>query len=139
MKNWTYRNKKVNKLSDMPMGTIGFVYIITKEDGSYYVGKKSLYSTVKKPPLKGKLRKRTVTAESNWKEYKSSNKEVQQWVDTQREILHLCNSKIELTYFENKALYCLSVLEDEKSMNGNISGKIYKSSIMKEFIKPSLT
>lgn len=132
MNNWKYNNKEVTNLSDIPEGCIGFVYIITRKDGSYYVGKKSIYSTVKKPPLKGTKRKRTVTSESNWKTYMSSNKDVQKWVDTEKEILHFCFTKIELTYYENKALYCLGVLEDENSMNGNISGKIYKDAILKK-------
>ena len=130
--NWKYNKKEINNLSDIPEEVVGFVYIITKTDGSYYVGKKSIYSTVKLKPLKGERRKRTVTKESNWKVYMSSNKEVQTWKDVNKEILHWCTSKIELTYYENKALYCLGVLEDKNSMNGNISGKIYKESILKK-------
>jgi len=129
---WKYNKKEINNLSDIPEGVVGFVYIITREDGSYYVGKKSIYSTVRLKPLKGERRKRVVTKESNWKTYMSSNKEVQKWKDVDKEILHWCLSKIELTYYENKALYCLGVLEDENSMNGNISGKIYKESILKK-------
>ena len=129
---WKYNKKEINNLSDIPEGVVGFVYIITREDGSYYVGKKQIYSTVKLKPLKGERRKRVVTKESNWKTYMSSNKEVQKWKDVDKEILHWCLSKIELTYYENKALYCLGVLEDENSMNGNISGKIYKESILKK-------
>ena len=130
--NWIYSKKEIKELSDIPEGCIGFVYIITRPDGSYYVGKKSIYSTVKLKPLKGQRKKRVVTKESNWKVYMSSNKDVQKWVDVEKEILHWCYSKIELTYYENKALYCLGVLEDENSMNGNISGKIYKDSILKK-------
>jgi len=129
---WIYSKKEIKELSDIPEGCIGFVYIITKEDGSYYVGKKQIYSTVKLKPLKGERKKRVVTKESNWKTYMSSNKDVQKWKDVDKEILHWCYSKIELTYYENKALYCLGVLEDENSMNGNISGKIYKDSILKK-------
>mgnify|MGYP003632165550 CR=1 FL=1 len=130
--NWKYSKKEIKELSDIPEGCIGFVYIITRPDGYYYVGKKSIYSTNKLKPLKGQVRKRTVTKESNWKSYMSSNKEVQTWKDVDKEILHWAFSKIELTYMENKALYCLGVLEDEFSMNGNISGKIYKESILKK-------
>jgi hypothetical protein len=130
--NWIYSKKEIKELSDIPEGCIGFVYIITRPDGSYYVGKKSIYSTVKLKPLKGERKKRIVTKESNWKVYMSSNKDVQKWVDVEKEILHWCYSKIELTYYENKALYCLGVLEDNNSMNGNISGKIYKESILKK-------
>ena len=131
MKYWKYNRKDIKSLEDIPENCIGFVYIITREDGTYYVGKKSLYSQRKLPPLKGERKKRQVTKESDWKTYMSSNKEVQQWTECDKEILHWCFSKIELTYYENKALYCLGVLEDKYSLNGNISGKIYKDSIIK--------
>ena len=55
---WHYNGKPVNELSDMPDGTIGFIYKITnKETGQFYIGKKSLYSHRTLPPLKGYKRK----------------------------------------------------------------------------------
>ena len=48
------------------------------------------------------------------------------WKNVDKSILEYAYSKKELTYLENKALYCLGVLEDEHSMNGNIAGKFYK-------------
>jgi hypothetical protein len=130
---WMYNEKTVSALSDIPDNVIGFVYLITNRDtGKYYVGKKSLYGTRKLPPLKGQRRKRTVTKESNWLTYMSSNKDVQKWKNVDKSILEYAYSKKELTYLENKALYCLGVLEDEHSMNGNIAGKFYKD----EFTTP---
>ena len=65
----------ITEITDMPEGTIGFVYMITnKEDGKFYIGKKSLYSHRTLPPLKGYKRKRKVIKESNWGHYNSSNK-----------------------------------------------------------------
>ena len=129
---WYYDEKPVSLLSDIPNEVIGFVYLITNVDtGYYYVGKKSLYSTVKLPPLKGQRRKRTVTKEANWQNYMSSNKDVQKWTNVDKTIIEYAYSKKELTYLENKALYCLGVLEDKYSMNGNIAGKFYKD----EFVR----
>ena len=124
---WYYEDKEIATIEDIPEGVIGFVYLITNKDtGKYYVGKKSLYSTRKLAPLKGYKRKRVVTQESKWVEYMSSNKDVQLWTNYEKCILDWAYTKKELTYLENKALYCLGVLEDKYSMNENISGKFYK-------------
>jgi hypothetical protein len=129
---WFLEDKKIESIQDVPEGAIGFIYLITNpESEKYYIGKKSLYSTRKLPPLKGMKRKRTVTSESDWLKYMSSNRDVKKWIDVERYILEFAYTKKELTYLENKALYCLGVLEDEKSMNENISGKFFKD----EFIK----
>ena len=130
---WKYGRKEINNLNDIPEGCFGFVYIITRPDGKYYIGRKNIYSVSKLNPLKGEKRKRIVTKESNWKSYQSSNKEVQSWneEEIEKEILHWAFSKIELTYYEYKAQFCLGVLEDKNSLNGNIAGKIYKDHILK--------
>ena len=61
------KGRVITEITDMPEGTIGFVYMITnKEDGKFYIGKKSLYSHRTLPPLKGYKRKRKVIKESNW-------------------------------------------------------------------------
>ncbi len=124
---WNYKGLPVTEIQDMPEGSVGFVYVITdRETGKYYIGKKSLYSTVRKPPLKGYKRKRVITKESNWKVYQSSSKEVQSWIDPERKILTYCKSKKELTYREIEALIKMNVLEDDASLNENISGKFFK-------------
>jgi hypothetical protein len=123
---WNYKELPVSTIEDMPNNTIGFVYVITnRETGEWYIGKKSLYSTLTKPPLKGMKRKRKVTGESKWKEYQSSNKEVQKWVNVKKEILYYAQRKKELTYREVEAQFKLNVLEDKNCLNENISGKYF--------------
>jgi hypothetical protein len=63
-------------LLDLPQDCPGgFIYEITNLiTGQKYIGKKNCFSTTRKPPLKGKKRKRVVTRESDWKTYKSSSK-----------------------------------------------------------------
>ena len=73
---WLYEDKEVKSLDDVPKGATGFIYLISNVDGQCYIGKKSLYSTVTRPPLKGTRKKRKVTKPSNWLTYKSSNKVV---------------------------------------------------------------
>ena len=37
---WTYQGRPITEISDMPEGTIGFIYKITNhQTGEYYVGK----------------------------------------------------------------------------------------------------
>lgn len=129
---WLYNNKEVNRLSDIPKGAVGFIYMLTNKDtGEWYVGKKSLYSFRTMPPLKGYTRKRKVVKESDWVNYSSSNKSVKEWVSPIREILHYCHSKKELTYREMQAIVCLNGLEDEKCLNENVLGKFFPKDLEK--------
>jgi len=130
MNYWRYKDKEIKQLEDIPEGVFGFVYMLSKDSGEYYIGRKNLYSVRKLKPLKGYKRKRTVIKESNWLTYMSSNEQVNQWVDCKRIILYWAFNKKQLTYFENKALYCYSVLEDKNSYNANIAGKFFKEEFM---------
>lgn len=53
---------------------IGFVYKITnKQLDKFYIGCKLLYKTTKRKPLKGKINKRHITSDSDWRIYCSSS------------------------------------------------------------------
>ena len=143
---WTYKIDDhliapVESLQDIPEGAIGFVYIIRHNEDeltrdrstdSWYIGKKSLYSHRTLPPLKGQKRKRKVVKESDWINYQSSNKEVQQWPTQFKRILQYAYSKKELTYLETKYLFQYNALEDKNSFNGNILAKFYKGEFDKQ-------
>ena len=127
---WHYEGKVITEITDMPEGTIGFVYMITnKEDGKFYIGKKSLYSHRTLPPLKGYKRKRKVVKESNWRHYNSSNKEVASWDETHKKILRFCFSKKALTYYELKEQFDKDCLEREESLNDNLLGKFFRKDL----------
>ena len=80
---WLYKNTEVTDISQIPEGVVAFIYKITNNiTNQVYYGKRSIYSSRTLPPLKGSKRKRKVIKESNWADYKSSNKEVQEWTDT---------------------------------------------------------
>jgi len=92
----------------------GFVYIITNlQTNKQYIGKK-LFWHKKTKMLKGK-RKRFL-AESDWKTYYGSSKELQEDIKNigqevfKREILHLCSSKGECSYLEAKEQFDRGVL-----------------------------
>lgn len=119
--------QSISNISQIPEGVVGFIYkIINLKTEEYYIGKKSLYSTRTLPPLKGYSRKRKVTKQSDWLNYKSSSKTVKDWIYTDKIILKWCYSKKELTYEEIRALMCNYALEDPKCLNENISGKFFK-------------
>ena len=132
MKPWVYEGEEVNSIEDVPKGATGFIYLISNVEGKCYIGKKSLYSTVTRPPLKGTRRKRKVTKESNWLTYKSSNKLVKEWQDyeiTKRVIINYAYTKKHLTYLECHALFTLNVLRSDTFLNDNISGKFFSSDL----------
>lgn len=129
---WIYRNKPVERLSDIPEGVIGFVYmIVNTETTEHYFGKKSLYSQRTLPPLKGQRRKRKVTKESDWLKYQSSNDTVKSWISPMKEIIEYCYTKKELTYREMQAIVCMQGLEDEKCLNDNVLGKFFRADLKK--------
>jgi len=144
---WTYNGRSITEISDMPEGTIGFIYKITNgETGQYYIGKKSLYSYRTLPPLKGYKRKRKVIKESKWIDYRSSNPSVQLWFhsndmaieqeprgeinDTlELKILRFCKTKKALTYYELQEQFSHNVLADELSLNDNLLGKFFRKDL----------
>ena len=144
---WTYQGRPITEISDMPEGTIGFIYkIINHQTGEYYIGKKSLYAKRTLPPLKGYKRKRKVIKESKWIDYRSSNTQVQLWFHEQEaarlsgnhknindtlelKILRFCSTPKSLTYYEVEELFQNRVLEDKLSLNDNILGKFFRKDL----------
>lgn len=131
---WTYNGFEFT--SEMIGDYVGFVYIITdKSNNKKYVGKKLFRSKTRLPPLKGKTRKRTVIKESDWQDYFGSSEEVKMLVEQQgrdsfhRQILHLCNSKGEMSYLEAKEQFDRNVLLDDSYYNGIINCKIHRNHV----------
>ena len=129
---WLYEGKE---FSEVPEKVIGFVYKISNTlDGREYIGKKLFNFSSKKPPKKGKVRKRRVVKESDWREYFGSNLELIHDVKTHgeehftREILILCESKGQCNYHEARLQFSLRVLEQpEKWYNQQIRCRIHRS------------
>ena len=135
---WLYKNKEINKISDLPLNTFGFIYQTTHiPTGKKYIGKKSLMYNLKKKLGKkekalweGKGRPpmyKRVLKESNWKNYYGSHgfiKEANE-EDLKREILEIAYHKKELTYLECKYQFTLGVLESRSYLNDNILGKFF--------------
>ena len=90
---------------------LGFVYVITRKDnGKRYIGQKKFWKTTTRPPLKGRVNKRRKTIESDWRMYTGSSKSLNQDIELygkenfKFEIVHLCESKWEMTYTEYKRI-----------------------------------
>lgn len=127
---------------------IGFVYMVTFLDtGRKYIGKKHFWrkhnvKLGKKeknnlPITRGRKKtKKLVIKESDWRDYYGSSEEVKQEVNKYpkdritREILHLCVDEKQLTYYENKFLYCYGVIEpNSKFLNDNIQGRFFRKDL----------
>lgn len=138
--NWHYKSKVVSDISDLPnYETLeGFVYKITNlKTGQIYIGKKSLYSNLKKK-ISARAKKATGTRktferirkESDWQKYYGSSKELLSDISVtgkekfHREILELCCTKKYLSFCEVAWQIKLDVLKTN-SYNGNILGRWY--------------
>lgn len=131
---WYYQDNEFT--SEMIDKYIGFVYIIEDlSNNKKYVGKKLFRSTRRLKPLKGKTRRRTKIVESDWQSYFGSSEEVKSMVEEKgadnfkREILHLCNSKGEMSYLELKEQIDREVLLKDDYYNGIIQVKIHRSHV----------
>lgn len=117
---------------------VGFVYEITdKKNNKKYIGKKNFWTRRRLKPLRGKSRRRVQIAESDWKDYYGSNEELKGLVEKlgadnfHREILLLCRSKGEMTYYEMKYQIDNEVLFREDYYNEFIGGKIHSKHVKK--------
>ena len=134
-------------VGEFPEKCVGFIYKITnRKTGKLYIGRKSLYSNVRKKLTKKELAeytgpgrkpvKKLVTTESNWLEYWGSSKVLLEEVkqngteDFQREILKFCYNKKQLTYWEIHYQCVENVLLTENSYNDNISSKFFRKDLV---------
>ena len=127
---WYYGDAEFT--SDMICDYVGYVYCITDlSNNKKYIGKKLFKSTRKLPPLKGQKRRRTKILESDWMDYYGSSEEVKMLVEEKgpsnfhREIIHLCNTKGEMSYLEAKEQFDREVLLSDDYYNEFIGCKIH--------------
>ena len=150
-KKWfTYQDGRVveyDSVEKFPENCIGFVYKITNiKTGKFYIGKKSLFSNVKKKLTKKELAefsgpgrkptKKLVTSESNWQDYWGSNKGILQEIKEEgtdsfrKEILKFCFNKKQLTYWEVHYQCVNEVLFSDKSYNDNVLAKFFRKDLV---------
>jgi hypothetical protein len=151
LKDWfIYENgtvKEYDSINKFPENCIGFVYKITNiKTGKFYIGKKSLYSNIRKKLTKKELAelsgpgrkptKKLVTSESNWLVYWGSNKGILQEIKEEgtdhfrKEILKFCFNKKQLTYWEVHYQCVNEVLLTDKSYNDNVLAKFFRKDLV---------
>ena len=130
---WVYDDKEFNETPDEFQG---FVYMITELDtGKKYIGKKFFWKPKILPITKSRKRRVRTRVESDWRTYYGSNKEVQTLVESKgknnykREILRLCKSKGECSYYEAKLQFQYDVLLSDEFYNEFIGCKIHSKHI----------
>jgi hypothetical protein len=137
---WTYLNKPIDELPD---DVIGFVYIITNTTtGRRYIGKK--LAKFKRTRTKihtqknGKrVKKKIVTyVDSDWRTYWGSCEQLTKDIAVlgyrsfSREIIRMCFSKAECSYWEAKEQFYNGVLESPNWYNAQISVRCHKNHIL---------
>ena len=131
---WTYQGKPFEPDDELLESYQGFVYCLTNlKNGKRYIGKKFFWSARKLPPLKGKKRSRRKRVESNWRDYYGSSEAVQTLIEEgatfEREILRLCQTKGECSYYEAKLQFEHDVLLNDMYYNEFIGCKIHAKHI----------
>ena len=143
--NWLLNGQEVTDVQQFGDKAIGFVYKITNtKTGKFYIGKKILESRTKKLLTKkeqaewdkpGRVpKKKLVVKESNWADYWGSSKPLLEDLKGGkdgfvREVLRVCYSKKELSYYETFYQFEFRVLHID-SYNENILGKFYRKDTM---------
>jgi hypothetical protein len=135
---WHYQNIPFEPTEEELSQWQGFVYMITERSSNKkYIGKKFFWSRRRLPPLKGKTRKRIVIKESDWKTYYGSSEDLKTLVEERgddnyyREILRLCKTKGECSYYEAKEQFERDVLLKDDYYNEFIGCKIHSKHLSK--------
>jgi len=116
----------------------GFVYEITELDtNKKYIGKKNFWKPKTLPITKTRKKRIRTRVESDWIKYYGSSNEVCKLVEERgtikfrREILRLCKSKGEMSYYEAKMQFDNDVLLSNDYYNEFIGCKIHSRHIKK--------
>ena len=132
---WLYKEKEYD---DTPEDYQGFVYCITEQDtGKMYIGKKFFWKPKTLPITKSRKRRVKTRVESDWRTYYGSSNTVQNLIEEKgtdnykREILRLCKTKGECSYYEAKEQFTHDVLLSDEYYNEFIGCKIHAKHIRK--------
>lgn len=132
---WYYNNKVFD---EAPEEYQGFVYMITElSTNKKYIGKKFFWKPKVLPITKTRKRRVKTRVESDWKNYYGSSKELQLLVESngetqyKREILKLCVTKGECSYYEAKLQFEYDVLLKDDFYNEFIGCKIHSKHLRK--------
>lgn len=129
---WLYEDKEFVADDEFLKDFVGFVYLVTEEStGKKYLGKKLFWKPKTLPVTKTRLKKIKTKVQSDWMKYYGSNEELKALVKESggkgysREILRLCKSKGDCSYYEAKYQFQYGVLESDEYYNRFIGCKIH--------------
>ena len=132
---WYYNNEQFD---DTPEDFQGFVYLITEIDtGKKYIGKKNFWKPKILPITKKRKRRVRTRVESDWREYTGSSDKVTTLIESRgldkfkKEILYLCKTKGEMSYYEAKLQFQYDVLLSDEYYNEFIGCKIHSRHLKK--------
>jgi len=132
---WYFHNTDEEFEEDDIQDNVGFVYIIShNKTGKKYIGKK-LFTKSKTKQIKGKKKK--IRVSSDWQTYWGSNEVLKEEVkrngedEYTREILHLCKTRSECSYWETWQIFNRHALLKEEYYNQWVSCKIRKNHVLK--------
>ena len=125
-----YYNNELFELT--PEEYQGFVYQITElHTNKKYIGKKNFWKPKILPINKTRKRRVRTRVESDWKTYFSSSSQIQKLVEEKgeekfkREILKLCKTKGEMSYYEAKLQFENDVLFRDDYYNEFIGCRVH--------------
>lgn len=132
---WFFLNTKDEFTEEHIGEAFGFVYMITHlKTGRKYIGKK-FFTKSKTKQVKGKKKRSRVS--SDWMTYWGSNKKLQEEIKENgedqyvREILHLCKTRSECSYWETWEIFSRHALMHESYYNEWVSCRIRKDHLVK--------
>jgi len=132
---WLYEDKEYD---ETPEEYQGFIYEITELDtGKKYIGKKNFWKPKVLPVTKSRKRRVRTRVESDWRDYYGSSAEVKLLIEKKgsdnfkREILRLCETKGEMSYYEAKEQFDREVLFSDEYYNEFIGCKIHSKHVRK--------
>jgi hypothetical protein len=135
---WTYKEELFTPEESFLEDYQGFVYLITeKSTGKKYIGKKFFWKPKTLPVTKTRKRKVKTRVQSDWMKYYGSSKELKEMVAEhggdayEREVLHLCRTKGECSYYEAKLQFQYDVLLSDEFYNEFIGCKIHSKHLPK--------
>lgn len=138
MSQWLYNNEPFEMTEDELKSYIGFVYLITELDtGKKYIGKKFFWKPKTLPITKTRKRRKKTKVPSDWQKYYGSSEELKLLVEEKggdaykREILRLCETKGDCSYYEAKYQFENDVLLSDEYYNAFIGCKIHSKHLTK--------
>lgn len=135
---WYYLNEEFEPEESFLEDYQGFVYLLTEEStGMKYIGKKFFWKPKVLPVTKTRKRRQRTKVQSDWRDYYGSSAEVKLLIERgeasfKREILRLCRTKGECSYFEAKYQFDHDVLLRDDYYNAFIGCKIHGKHLPKE-------